>query len=120
MPNPQKNVYKKLLGVKGELTAKKYLKDKGYKILEVNYRTKFGEVDLIGLYADFLVFIEVKTRTEKYYGEPCEAVGFDKQRRYRLAAEYYMMTHRDLDLQPRFDVVEIFLDQINHIEDAFQ
>lgn len=63
MQNSPQDFYKKLLGLKGEVTATNYLISKGYKIIEKNYRTKFSEVDLIALYGDFLVFIEVKTRT---------------------------------------------------------
>ncbi len=120
MQDTPKNFYKKFLGRQGELKAKKFLQKKGYKIIETNYTTKYGEVDLIGLYGDFLVFIEVKNRTTKTFGEPVEAVDFKKQKHYRKVATYFVMTHPEITLQPRFDVVEVFNDQINHIEDAFQ
>ncbi len=120
MPDTQKNFYKKFLGRLGERRAYKFLRKKGYKIIEKNYVTKFGEVDLIGLYGDFLVFIEVKTRTTHTYGEAAEAVDFKKQERYKKSATYYLMSHMDMELQPRFDVVEVYPDTINHIEDAFQ
>jgi putative endonuclease len=107
------------LGAKGELKAKSFLKKKGYKILATNYTTKLGEVDLIGLYGDFLVFVEVKTRTNKTFGEPSEAVNFIKQQHIKNAAQAYIMQNNLFDLQPRFDVIEILNKNINHIEDAF-
>ncbi len=116
----QKNLYKKLFGEVGERKAEHFLKKKGFKIIEKNYRTKFGEIDLIGLYGDFLVFIEVKSRTNQAFGSPCEAVDFSKQKKYVKSATYFLMSHPEYDLQPRFDVVEIYRDEINHIEDAFQ
>ncbi len=120
MSDTQKNLYKKLLGRLGENKAYRYLRKKGYKIIEKNYVTKFGEVDLIGLYGDFLVFIEVKTRTTHTYGEAMEAVDSKKQERYRKTANYYYLYHTDKSLQPRFDVIEVYPNKINHIEDAFQ
>ncbi len=119
MPDTQKNLYKKLLGSIGEKKALRYLKKKGYKIIGKNYSTNFGEIDLIGLYGDFLVFIEVKTRTNKHYGEAMEAVDEYKQERYKRSARLYLTTHLDLNYQPRFDVIEVYPDEINHIEDAF-
>lgn len=120
MPDTQKNLYKKLLGRLGEGKARRYLRKKGFKIIKKNYITKFGEVDLIGLYGDFLVFIEVKTRTSHAYGEAMEAVDEAKQQRYRKSAEFYYLYQTDRSLQPRFDIVEVYPDKINHIEDAFQ
>lgn len=120
MPDTQKNFYKKFLGSLGERKAAKFLKKKGFKIIDKNYTTRFGEIDLIGLYGDFLVFIEVKTRTTKTYGEALEAVDLKKQERYKKTASLYLLTHRELTLQPRFDVVEVYPNEINHIEDAFQ
>lgn len=120
MPDSQKNLYKKLLGSLGEKRAEKFLKKKGYKIIDKNYVTKFGEIDLIGLYGDFIVFIEVKTRTNKSYGEAMEAVDVKKQDRYKRSARLFLTTHLDLVFQPRFDVIEVYPDEINHIEDAFR
>lgn len=120
MPDTQKDFYKKLLGRIGERKATKFLKKKGFKIIEKNYTTRFGEIDLIGLYGDFLVFIEVKTRTNKRFGEASEAVDLKKQERYKKSATLFILANRDITLQPRFDVVEVYPDLINHIEDAFQ
>lgn len=121
MSNTPKNLYKKLLGRKGELTAESFLKKQGYKIIEKNYRTKFGEADLIATKNDELIFIEVKTRSSMKFGTPAQAVNFDKQRRYREIASFYMLTN-DIDeseIQISFAVVEILGDNINLIENAF-
>ena len=69
----QKNFYKKLLGRVGEKKACAFLKDNGYKILETNYRTPFGEIDIIVEIDKITVFVEVKTRSNENYGFPCEA-----------------------------------------------
>lgn len=119
MPDTQTYVHKKLLGSIGEKKAARFLKKKGFKIIEKNYVCPFGEIDLIGLYADFLVFIEVKSRADNSFGEASEAVDEFKQQRYRKSATMYLMSHKDLTLQPRFDVVEVYPYAINHIEDAF-
>lgn len=120
MFNSQTDFHKKFLGRLGEKKACKFLRKKGYKIIEKNYTSRFGEIDLIGLYGDFLVFIEVKFRANHDYGEAMEAVNYKKQERYRKTATFYLLCNKQLELQPRFDIVEVYPDHINHIEDAFQ
>ncbi len=116
----QTQLYKKLLGRVGEKNAGKYLRKKGYKIIEKNYTTKIGEVDLIALYGDLLVFIEVKTRSSTAYGNPRDAVDYHKQRKYVLLAKEYLMVKKEYRERPvRFDVIEILNGDINHIESAF-
>ncbi|MBQ7408082.1 MAG: YraN family protein [Clostridia bacterium] len=116
----QTQFYKKLLGSTGERIAYKYLKKKGYKILEKGYTTKFAEADLIALYGDLLVFIEVKTRTQTKYGNPGDAVDAKKQRKYCLLAEFYIKAHEEhKERAVRFDVIEILNGEVNHIVNAF-
>ena len=116
----QTNFYKKLLGRLGEKKAEKFLKRKKYKIIERNYRTKFAECDLIALYGNLLVFVEVKTRSSIAYGNPADAVDYNKQRKYVKLAEYYLMVNNEYkNCSVRFDVVEILNDDINHLEGAF-
>ena len=116
----QTQFYKKLLGRIGENSACAYLKKKGYKIIEKNYTTKIGEVDLIALYGDLLVFVEVKTRSSIADGTPADAVDFNKQRKYVLLATQYLQAHEQYkDSAVRFDVVEVLGEQINHLENAF-
>ena len=115
----------KQIGDFGETSAEKYLKNKGYEILERNLRFKFGEVDIVAEKDGCTVFVEVKTRKNNLHGEPSEFVDFRKQRRVKKAAACY----RDLvNDDVRFDVIEVIYDDfhgslvaaaINHIENAF-
>lgn len=119
MPDSSKNLYKKLLGMKGEKQAQRYLKSKGYTVLDANYTTYYGEADVVAVKDGTLVFVEVKTRTGDKFGRPCEAVDAKKQSRYRRIAECYVYEKNLNDVQIRFDVIEINGGEINHIEDAF-
>ncbi len=110
--------HNKKLGEKGERRAVRYLKRKGYKILERNYRSPFGEVDVIAKRGEYIAFCEVKTRLSDDFGSPREAVDEARRRRYRLAAELY--ARKDYyDCVVRFDVIEVCKDGLNHIENAF-
>ena len=115
----QKNFYKKLLGRVGEKKAEEYLKDKGYKIITKNYKTHIGEIDIVCLDGDTIVFVEVKTRTSDVYGKPSEAVDFRKREKYALVAKEYLLRNGKTDASCRFDVIEIENGEINHITDAF-
>lgn len=95
------------LGKQGEIFAREYLTEKGYHILEENFRTKFGEIDLIGRHGDELVFFEVKARRSTDYGLPCEAVNWKKQETIRRVANYYLMTTGNLQKSCRMDIIEI-------------
>ena len=119
MPHSPQDVHKKVLGRKGEKLVADYLKKQGCKILEKNYRTPFGEADIIVEDGEEIVFVEVKTRTSNSYGQPSEAVGKEKQRRYRRIAEcFWLQTGKEPNA--RFDVVEVWADgKIEHIKNAF-
>jgi len=108
----------KKLGRLGEEKACKYLKKQGYKILERNYNNPFGEVDIIAQKGDIIAFVEVKTRLTDKYGAPSEAVNAARKRKYVLAANYYLREKLD-DYIVRFDIIEVFRGDINHIESAF-
>lgn len=119
-PGSQKN-HRIFWGRSGEALAISYLKKKGYKILEKNYRTKFGEIDIIASKDDMVVFIEVKTRNTDNYGAPEESVTREKQERIKKAALYYLKNLKNIPAL-RFDVISIELKQeprIEHIEYAF-
>ncbi len=107
-----------LLGRRGESKARRYLKRRGWKIVEKNFKNPFGEVDVIAKKGDTLAFIEVKTRLSDEYGAPSEAVGADRRRRYIQAAKYYF-TNRPVDCTVRFDIIEILNGKVNHIENAY-
>ena len=111
---------KRTIGINGEKTAEKYLKNNKYKILDCNYHSRFGEIDIIAKKDNFIVFVEVKARNNNSLGEPREAVTYSKQNKIIKTAEFYILDKK-IDLQPRFDVIEVFTDTdtVNHIENAF-
>ena len=116
--SPQ-DLYKKLLGAKGERLVEKYLKRQGCKILEKNYKTPFGEADLIVLDKDEVAFVEVKTRTTDGYGTPAAAVDGKKQAKYYKIAKYYGLQTGE-EPNARFDVAQVFEDgNIDYIKNAF-
>lgn len=98
---------KQFTGRAGELIAQKYLENRGYTILEKNYRNKYGEIDLIASKNNDLVFIEVKTRTGKEYGNPLEAVNKSKITRIRKIASFYIKQKKFSSFNPRFNVIAI-------------
>ncbi|MDO5784194.1 MAG: YraN family protein [Eubacteriales bacterium] len=112
-------------GERGERHAEAFLRRKGYNIVACNYRTQYGEIDLICADAQYLAFVEVKTRSSTKFGAPCEAVTAAKQRKIILSAQRWLL-HHPTELQPRFDVVEVLVSpdyttcRINHIPDAFE
>ena len=116
-----------LAGAWGEALAAEYLRKKHYRILAVNYRSRFGEIDLIAANSRFLVFVEVKLRRSAGFATAREYVNFRKQDRIRMTASIYL-SRFPTRLQPRFDVIEVYAPQgvhtihpeILHLEDAFQ
>lgn len=110
-------------GKKGENAAARYLKRKGYAIVEKNYSCRFGEIDIIAENRDYLVFVEVKARNRNSIASPREFVDKKKQKRIILTAQMYLSCH-DTDKQLRFDVVEVSTDgalfrKTDHVENAF-
>ena len=115
----QKNFYKKLLGRAGEKRAVEFLKQKGLEVVETNFKTHIGEIDVIAKDNGVIVFVEVKTRSTDAFGQPSEAVNRKKQEKYFLVATEYLRKTHLLDAPSRFDVIEIENGKINHIIDAF-
>ena len=113
-------------GAWGEEKAARYLRKKHYRILQTNYACKFGEIDIIAADKTYLVFAEVKLRKDDSHGAAREFVTPAKQRRILQTAQLWLMEH-PTELQPRFDVIEVYAPQgiltrkpiINHLEDAF-
>jgi putative endonuclease len=101
------SLFRKLLGKEGEDLAARFLTKQGYKILERNYRTRSGEIDLIALHRGEVVFVEVKTRTSNAFGAPELAVTSHKQQRMIKAALGYIRHKRLHQVPCRFDVVAI-------------
>ena len=111
----------KLKGGTGEGLAVKYLEKKGYEILEKNFKTKVGEIDIVAATERCLIFVEVKARQSDEYGEPAEAVTAAKQKKISQVASQFITKYRYFDCNVRFDIIEVRLDkkEINHIENAF-
>jgi putative endonuclease len=110
-------------GAWGEDLALRYLLRRGYRLLERNYRQRRGEIDLIVRDKDVLVFVEVKLRRSKGFGDPLEAVTARKQATIRSLAEQYLAENQPDFETLRFDVIGILATRsgthVDHIEDAF-
>ena len=106
-----------------EIEAANYLRKKKYKLLESNYTTRFGEIDLIVKNKKYICFVEVKQRDVRSIASPREFVDSSKQKKIKSTAMLYLSSSR-VDLQPRFDVIEIYtednkINSIKHLENAF-
>lgn len=100
-------------GILGEEIAAKHLTSIGFEILIRNYRTRFGEVDIIASDGCCISFVEVKCRHSLVFGSPCEAVNFKKQQKLKSLASCYILAHCLSGVEARFDIVEILLDKRN-------
>ena len=108
-------------GLAGEQRAEEWLaRHRGMKVLERRYRTKAGEIDLVMMEDDTVVFVEVKTRMTGDAGTGMMAVNAAKQKRVFRAATLYLMKKKWLNRPVRFDVVEVGKERVIHIPDAFQ
>lgn len=116
----------RLLGKWGETQVANYLRQHGYEVLDMNYRCRMGELDLVASKGRYLAFVEVKLRRNGDVMAAREAVTYSKQQKLRAAALLYLQAH-PTKLQPRFDVAEIYAPQgtgtrhphINYLENAF-
>jgi len=110
----------------GELVALDYLEKLGYTCLAKSFRCRFGEIDIIANDNKFIVFAEVKTRKNARFAHAREYVNKNKQQKIIATANYWLAL-RPTELQPRFDVIEVYasdgektkLPEINHLENAF-
>ena len=98
---------KQELGSFGEDVASAFLEKKGFTVIQRNFSCRLGEIDIIASEGEFLSFAEVKLRRDASHGEAREFVTRAKQKRIILAAKYWL-SHHPTDLQPRFDVVEVY------------
>ena len=111
---------KREMGSKQEEIAMNYLIDNGYKILDKNFFTKSGEIDIIAKHENYLAFIEVKYRTNVNMGLPQEAVDYRKIKRISKTALYYIYKNKiSSDIPCRFDVIVILDKEITLIKNAF-
>ncbi|OQX52762.1 MAG: YraN family protein [Candidatus Cloacimonas sp. 4484_209] len=116
---------RRLIGANGESRAIAFLKERKFRIVERNYRTKVGEIDIIAERDGLVTFVEVKTRRSKSYGSPEEAIDKKKRKRIIKAAKYYLVSHNLYDeVDVRFDVLSLTkkngVFQIEYFENAFR
>ena len=115
-------------GAVGELLAARYLRKQKYTLLAANYRTRFGEIDIIAANRKYIAFVEVKQRNSTAIAAPQEAVTAEKQQKILRTAALYLQNH-PTKLQPRFDVISVVMDDgedpldyksITHFPAAFE
>jgi putative endonuclease len=120
-----RGLWARFLGNRGERAAARYLRRLGYRIIARQYASPFGEIDLVCLDGETLVFVEVKTRRSLAAGHPSEAVTAEKRRQLTRAALAYLKRHNRLEAPARFDVVAVVWPedrsqpQIEHYKNAF-
>ena len=97
-------------GMLGERLAAGYLRERGYDVIETNYRCPEGEIDIVARHGSAIVFVEVRTRSGHEFGTPEESITAAKRQRLRLTAARYLVEHEDLPEEWRIDIVAIQLD----------
>lgn len=115
---------KKAIGNKGEDFAAEYYKKLGFTVTAQNYTCRGGEIDIIAENVEYIIFVEVKTRSQNSLYSPSEAVDYKKQKRLSVAAMKYL-AENDVEKQPQFDVFEVYtanerIYKVNRIENAFE
>ncbi len=100
----------------GEDKACEFLKKLGYKIIDRNFRKGYGEIDIVAVHDNTLIFVEVKTRSSNAFGTPFEAITPWKLRPLLKTAEFYKLTHKSLPDSLRIDAVGVTLDQNKEVE----
>jgi putative endonuclease len=108
------------MGARSEEAAVEFLEGRGYEIVERNFKTKLGELDIVARDGDALVFVEVRSRTSDHFGNAVESVNASKRRRVSRMALLYLTWRRPVFSACRFDVLGITGDRIDHIKDAWR
>ena len=98
------------VGKSGEEAARRYLQQKGYRLLDLNFRSPYGEIDIIAFHGSALVFTEVRTRTGSSFGTPAESITAEKLKRLKKTAIFYMQSRYGDEVACRFDLVAVQLD----------
>ncbi len=104
---------RKKTGQHGEKLALDFLKKHGYKIMETNYRSRYGEIDIVSRHKNTLIFTEVRAKTSLDYGSPEESITETKARHLRATAYNYLQTHENLSTQWQIDFIAIEIDEKN-------
>lgn len=113
----------RLTGAYGELYTARFLRVKGYDIIDANYRCRLGEIDIIASDGKYICFVEVKTRGKNALYSAKEAVDYGKQKRIAATAQFFLQKNKT-KLQPRFDVAEVYVEDgkavsFNYIKNAY-
>ena len=108
------------VGNEGEDIAAKYLTKQGYKVLQRNYNCHYEEIDIVATDGNYIVFVEVKSRTNTAFGMPREAVDWRKQKRITDCARSWLVANRKYGSNVRFDVVEVLNGEVTLLKDAFR
>lgn len=108
-------------GKRGEDCAVSYLQKHGYKIIERNFRTRNGEIDIVAVDTterpSVLAFVEVKTRSSQHFGKPIESINYFKLQTLQKTAIFYAHTHTNLPTQMRIDAVTVIFDSFNNVQE---
>ena len=118
--------YNKDIGSFGEALARDYLISKGYKILNMNFRNKFGEIDIICKKNNLLIFCEIKSSYSNSVGSPIESITCYKQKQIIKLSELYLISKKYYNFNVRYDIIEVIFNTItsshiiNHVQDAFR
>ena len=118
--------YNKDIGSFGEALARDYLISKGYKILNMNFRNKFGEIDIICKKNNLLIFCEIKSMYSNSFGSPIESITCYKQKQIIKLSELYLISKKYYNFNVRYDIIEVIFNTItsshiiNHVQDAFR
>ena len=118
--------YNKDIGSFGEALARDYLISKGYKILNMNFRNKFGEIDIICKKNNLLIFCEIKSRYSNSFGSPIESITCYKQKQIIKLSELYLISKKYYNFNVIYDIIEVIFNTItsshiiNHVQDAFR
>lgn len=118
MPDPSQDLRNKILGRKSEALTAKYLKRRGYIIVKRNFKTPFGEADILAKKGDTYCLVEVKARTSDAFGLPTEAVDKRKRERYRKMA-LYLCERLGEEVPIRFDVASVTEEGLEYFEGAY-
>lgn len=110
----------RVIGNKGEDVAVKYLTKNKYRVIERNFNCKFGEIDVVANDGNYIVFVEVKSRSDETFGKPRDAVNWHKQNKIVQSASYWLYKNNCMGAPVRFDVIEVLSGEITHIIDAFR
>jgi putative endonuclease len=105
------------IAIMGEDLAANFLKEKDYKIIDRNFRKGYGEIDIIAIHKNVLVFIEVKTRTSNQFGTPFEAITPSKLRTLTKTAQFYKALNPKLPAALRLDAISVLLDNLGNVVD---